>query len=271
MSVDDAATAETTATAEAAWVEFRREREAELARPYGWLTITRFAWLPDAPGAIAGLPGQWWSDGDFAHVRASATDGVLRAGEPIAGVDDFTVAETGRATWLQTPDGEELELMRRNGRLAIRTRAESSPEREAFRGVPVFPYDPAWVIEGTFTPYEPGRTVEVGTHRPDLTQHLKALGEVAFTVAGEPQRLLVTTIKSGMSVEFHDPTNGDETPAWRQLKFADPDADGRVILDFNRTIDMWFVFTDHATCPRPSAGNTITVPVRAGEKNPAGH
>ena len=30
---------------------------------------------------------------------------------------------------------------------------------------------------------------------------------------------------------------------------------------------MWFAFTDHATCPMPVTGNTITVPVRAGEKS----
>ena len=77
---------------------------------------------------------------------------------------------------------------------------------------------------------------------------------------------MVTTIKAGPSIEFHDPTNDAETPAWRQLKFAEPDADGHVVLDFNRTINMWFAFTDHATCPRPSEGNTITVPVRAGER-----
>ena len=28
------------------WQEFRRAREAELASPYGWLTLTRFDWLP---------------------------------------------------------------------------------------------------------------------------------------------------------------------------------------------------------------------------------
>lgn len=79
-----------------------------------------------------------------------------------------------------------------------------------------------------------------------------------------------TTIKSGLSVEFHDPTNGTETPAWRQLKIADPDADGRVVLDLNRAICMWFAFTPFATCPMPSEGNRVTVPVRAGERAPEG-
>lgn len=250
------------------FTEFRKRREAELASPYGWLTLTRFDWLPESDAVLPGLPGTWRSDGENAYVTAVAADGLERDGEPVDGTDEFTVAETGRAHWLTTADGQRIELLRRGGRLAIRARAETSEERENFRGVPTYPHDPAWIIEGRFHPYPEGTMTEVGTHRPELRQRLKALGEVTFTAGGQPQKLLVTTIKAGASVEFHDPTNGEETPAWRQLKFDDPDEDGRVVLDFNRTIDMWFAFTDHCTCPRPSDGNTISVPVRAGEKKP---
>ena len=72
-------------------------------------------------------------------------------------------------------------------------------------------------------------------------------------------------IKTGLSIEFHDPTNGTETPAWRQVKIDDPD-DGLVTIDLNETILMWFAVTGHATCPAPVEGNTISVPVRAGER-----
>ena len=78
----------------------------------------------------------------------------------------------------------------------------------------------------------------------------------------------MTNIKTGPSIEFHDLTNGFETAAWRQLKFDAPAPDRTVVLDFNRSINMWFAFTDHATCPMPVTGNTITVPVHAGEKSP---
>ena len=39
-----------------------------------------------------------------------------------------------------------------------------------------------------------------------------------------------------------------------------------MVLDFNRTINMWFAFTDRATCPMPVTGNTITPP-SAQERN----
>lgn len=248
------------------WQEFRRDRHAELIRPGGWLTITGFHWLPEIPTELGGLPGRWSTDGEQAFLDASPQDGLIVDGELVDGRSGRTVAETSRAPWAQSGD-IEIELLRRGGRLAIRTRAETSADRESFAGIPAFDYDPAWVITASFEPYPAGRKVDVATHRPELRQQLPAMGEVVFTVDGQPQRLIATNIKTGLSIEFHDPTNGDETEAWRQLKFDDPTPDGTVVLDFNRTINMWFAFTDHATCPMPVTGNIIMVPVRAGEKS----
>ena len=39
-------------------------------------------------------------------------------------------------------------------------------------------------------------------------------------------------------------------------------------IEIKKAGDMWFAFTDHATCPAPCEGNTISVPVRAGERAP---
>lgn len=251
--------------AEAAWQEFRTARETELAQPRGWLTLTGFHWLPETPSELPGLPGHWSTDGDEAFLDATPADGLVVDGQPVDGRSTKTVAETSRLPWVQMGD-TEIELLRRGGRLAIRLRAETSPDRENFAGVPTFAYDPAWVITADFHPYPEGQKVDVATHKAELRQQLPAMGEVTFELDGQPQRLVATNIKSGMSVEFHDPTNGDETEAWRQLKFDDPDSDGHVVLDFNRTINMWFAFTDHATCPKPTEQNVVTVPVRAGEK-----
>ncbi len=250
------------------WREFRRAREAELTQPRGWLTLTGFHWLPETPTTLGDLPGRWSTDGQDAFLDAAPQDGLSVDGAPVDGRSRKTVAETSRAPWVEF-GGTEIELLRRGGRLAIRMRAETSPDRERFAGVPTFDYDPAWVITATFEPYPDGRKVDVATHKPELRQQLPAMGEVVFTVDGQPQRLVATNIKTGLSIEFHDPTNGVETEPWRQLKFDDPGTDGTVVLDFNRAINMWFAFTDHATCPMPVTGNTITVPVRAGERSPS--
>lgn len=247
------------------WQEFRRARETELTQPRGWLTLRAFEWLTETPTEFPGLPGRWSTDGTDAFLDATAADEIIENGQLLEGRSIKTVAETSRAPWVEHQD-TEIELLRRGGRLAIRQRAESSAHREAFAGVPTFDYDPTWVVPGRFEPYAEGTKTDVATHKPELRQLLPAMGEVVFTLNGQEQRLIVTNIKTGLSIEFHDPTNGTETEAWRQLKFADPDAEGKVTLDFNRALNMWFAFTDHATCPMPSTGNTITVAVRAGEK-----
>lgn len=96
---------------------------------------------------------------------------------------------------------------------------------------------------------------------------MRPMGDVTFHVGGAAQRLAVTKGKYGWGVEFRDPTNGEFTEQWRQLHFDPPalEQDGEVVLDFNRTLNMWFAFTDYATCPAPIEGNEITVPVLAGE------
>jgi hypothetical protein len=248
---------------------FRAAREAELVEPYGWLTLRGYHWLPSTPQQLPGLPGLWSADEDqgTAQVTAAAVDGLTRDGEPLDGTSSLTVAEYGRVPWVDDGD-TRVELLRRGGRLAIRLRSATSPERESFSTVPTFPYDPTWRLTGTFTAYAEPPAVEVACIRPELTQVMHPIGEVTFVAGGEEQRLAVTRGKYGWGVEFHDPTNDDETERWRQLHFdaAAEGGDGEVVLDFNRTLNMWFAFTDFATCPAPIAGNVVSVPVRAGER-----
>jgi uncharacterized protein len=248
---------------------FRAEREAELTEPYGWLTLRGFSWLPAEPSPIPGLPGRWWADSaqTNAYLTAVAAEDLTRDGEPVDGTSSLDVAEYGRVPWVD--HGEvRVELLRRGGRLAIRMRAATSPDRDRFTHVPTFAYDPAWRLTGRFTPYPNQCEVVVDTIRPDLQQIMHPLGEVTFQAGGVEQRLAVTKGKYGWGVEFRDPSNGDFTEQWRQLHFSAPapDGDGEVLLDFNRTLNMWFAFTEYATCPAPIEGNVITVPVLAGEK-----
>lgn len=246
---------------------FRARREAELIEPHGWLTLRGFHWLTTEPASPPGLPGRWWADASQAeaHVEASSSERLTRHGVPIDGTDTFTAPEYGRLRWIDVGD-LQVELLRRGGRLAIRLRAETSPERDAFTDVPTFPYDPEWCVAARFAAYGDERQVIVDTIRPELQQVVRPLGEVSFLAGGVRQRLAVTKGKYGWGVEFHDPTNGVSTERWRQLHF-DPPADGAdaVVLDFNRTLNMWFAFTDHATCPAPIPGNVVTVPVPVGE------
>ncbi len=237
------------------FAQFRAEREAELVEPYGWLTLSGFYWLPTTPEPLPDLPGMWWASPDqsAAHHLDEGVEHQLGA------------AEYARVPWIEVGE-RRVELLRRGGRLAVRVRAATSADREGFTGVRLFDYDEAWIVAARFSAYSDDREVEVASIRPDLRQVMHPIGEVEFDLGGQPQRLAVTKGKYGWGVEFHDPTNGTETELWRQVHFDPPGPDGLVTIDFNRALNMWFAFTDHATCPAPIAGNVVSVPVRAGEK-----
>jgi uncharacterized protein (DUF1684 family) len=254
------------------WDAWHAAREATLATEHGWLSITAFAWLPQEPAGVDGLPGRWSVHEGFAVLTALAADGLTVAadGTPVDGTVRATVAEAGSLSWLRLGDAV-VELVLRGGRYAVRVRDPKAVTRTAFTGVPAFPLDPAWVRTGRFTPLPEPRRVEVTTARDDLRQTATVVGEIVVDLPGvaEPQRFAaVGSPAGGLSVSFRDATNGVTTAPWRQLSVVGPDEDGQVVLDFNRTVNMPFAFTDFGTCPAPVAGNELSVAVEAGERTP---
>ena len=66
---------------------------------------------------------------------------------------------------------------------------------------------------------------------------------------------------------FADRTNGHGSyGAGRFLDAPMPDADGKVVLDFNQSRNPPCAFTAFATCPLPPPENRLDVAITAGEK-----
>ena len=163
-----------------------------------------------------------------------------------------------------------IEVARRSGYL-IRVRDPRSRTRADFRGVPAYAPDPAWVLDGVFEPFAEPRDVTVGAVVEDLSHVYTSPGTLRFDFGGRTHRLTAFNGKSGagFSVLFTDATSGVTTyPANRSLAVGPPDADGRVVLDFNRAVNLPCAFIDFATCPLPPAGNRLPFAVEAGEKTP---
>jgi uncharacterized protein (DUF1684 family) len=65
-----------------------------------------------------------------------------------------------------------------------------------------------------------------------------------------------------------DQTSGNETyGGGRFIYVKHPDANDKVIIDFNKAYNPPCVFTPYATCPLPPGQNVLDVAIRAGEKN----
>lgn len=250
------------------WQDWHEARERDLAVDFGWLTPVALHWLPTALAPIGDLPGEFGPTRGGAGFRAKADAGwtLVATGETVDGVVTGDVAEGESLLWLAR--GEvRIELLRRGGRVGLRVRDNDAAARTSFTGVPAYQVDPAWVIEGTFTALEP-QPVTVDTAQPDLRQQVSAIGTLEIVIAGRHHRLVLTGSPHRAGLVFHDPTNGTDTAPWRSVAVT-LSGDGRAVVDFNRTVNLPFAFSPAGTCPAPVPGNTITVPVTAGELRPA--
>ncbi len=265
----------------ARWQRFRKNRNAALASPYGWLTLTSFQWLAERPAAVDLVPGLWSTDGTTAFLTADAADGLtlVETGEPVDGTISAALANEESLLWVQYggDDGRQVvvELAMRADRYALRTRDSASPVFTGFDGVPTFGYRPDLVLEARFTPYPEPVDVPIGTANPLVDGVHRSVGELVFRLPGQEHesRLQAEEEKLGaLTVTFHDETNGDSTDEWRKVSTARPRIDSRgnrtVVLDFNRAINYPSAFTPYGTCPMPVKNNSLDYRIEAGEKQP---
>ena len=256
-------------TEHAAW---RAEREEQLRAPHGWLSLTALHWLDDGPGDIGSLPGTWRvADADTVEITAAAADGVVLPGTagPLDG--SAQVRPVDGAPGAMVTVGERIvEIARRTDGYALRVRDPQAVTRTAFDGVPTWNFDPGAVLTGRFTAYDEPRRITVDAVVEGLQHFPTAVGEVEFELRGGTRRLVALAGKDGgLSLHFRDATSGRETyGGGRILTTADPDADGTVQVDLNRTVNLPCAFTAYATCPLPPAGNALDVAVEAGERMP---
>jgi uncharacterized protein len=195
---------------------------------------------------------------------------------------------------------EELTLLdwkRRIFELYAEIRADPEPHRawrrwcavreELFRSHPqspshdarpaYFDYDPALRLDGAVEPAEPiPREIATSGAEP---YSFTLFGRVRFPLQGAEQALDLYWLDGyggGVFLAFADATSGRETyGACRYLldtvKGADlGEHDGRLVLDFNFSYNPSCAYDPRWVCPLAPPGNRLPVPVRAGERTPAG-
>ena len=256
----------------ARWQRFRENRNNALAEEHGWLTLTSLQWLTPEPSPVELVPGLWSTSEsvglETAVLTAHAEDGLVfdEEGDPVDGTFSAHLSNEESLNWVRYGT-IVVELAMRGGRYAIRTRDSESPTRTEFSGVPVFDFDPEWVLEATWEPYPEPREVPISTANPLVDGIHRSAGEVVFRRNGHEYRLQAEQGKLGdLTITFHDETNGRTTEDWRKVTTARPRPDGSVTLDFNRSINYPSAFTPYGTCPMPVRDNSLDLAVEAGEK-----
>jgi uncharacterized protein (DUF1684 family) len=249
------------------WTWWHAEREEKLRQPHGWLSLTGLHWLTDGPRELPGVPGTWRVRAGRAEVTASAADGLVVHGRLLTGTDGVTVPDDEAVTFAKFGD-VAVEVIVRSGRYGIRVRDPHSPLRQGFTGVPTFPVSADWVIDARLDRYPVPRDIEIDTAQQGLTGIESAIGELRFSAGGAEHSLLAFAADDGVTVLFTDATSGRSTAPWRALWAEVAPEQDTVRLDFNRAVNMPSAFSDYGTCPKPPAGNDLSVAVEAGEQLP---
>ncbi|KAA0962067.1 MULTISPECIES: DUF1684 domain-containing protein [Microbacterium] len=144
-----------------------------------------------------------------------------------------------------------------------------APAIRAFDRIDTYEYDPAWVLEGHFTPVSGERRVSFEHIRDNGgTRDLVVPGDIRVELDGREYDLAAFDDGGTLLLVFGDETNGSETYGSGRFLFVQlRDDEGTVVLDFNRAFVPPCGFSAQYNCPLPPASNRFPLPIRAGEKN----
>jgi uncharacterized protein len=257
---------------------WRERYERSLKGPRGWWATTGIHWLDDGAHLVGSDPASavLLARGTPRHVgtieRAGteitftpATSGALKLdGERVPDAVTFTATQGGHAFTLPPAT---FVVLRRQGRVAVRTYDATQPARRAEGGVAWFAHDPALVVEARFEPSAEPRTLPIVSVTGDVDE-VEVSGHLTFTLHGRAQRITPFTKPDGFHLVFRDQTSGSTTYGAGRFLMTGPAVDGRVTLDFNRAYHPPCAHTPYATCPLPPLENALTVAIEAGERTP---
>ena len=148
-----------------------------------------------------------------------------------------------------------------------------SPHYAEYHGQDWYPPDFSYRFEAAMTPNPKPDTTIIQSTRGNLRRAVR-VGWFDLKVHGkavrlEAHRLLEPGVdESSVSLFFRDATTGRET--YGVGRYVDPEKlpDGRWRIDFNDAYNPACAFSPFYNCPIPSRANTLTVPIKAGEKDP---
>ena len=238
-----------------AWEAFRAAREERLTAPHGFLSITGLHWLDSRRSGTTARPAP----------GGSAPDGVEVELGPERVADDRRPGDP-RAPRART-GGRGRDPGRGPATWRSRSPAATAP-CSCGRATPPTPCAPS---TGRRRPSRRRRTgsCRATFHALDGDRPIdEAIGEVAFRSPASRRPLVgVRRRRRALArVRRRDVRRGRRTAPGRQLYAPAPAADGSVVLDFNRTINLPCAYTDFTTCPVPLPQNRLQFAIEAGEQ-----
>jgi uncharacterized protein len=260
-------------------VKFRADRETTLKRDDNWLTVAGLHFLNQGANRVGSDPSNDIVL-DFAsvpkHIGVITVDGTnvrIRAAEgQTLTINDAAKTESELHGAFDNKPTDTLKFgpvtffVHYSGpRLALRVRNQDSPLRTGFRGLRWYDPNPAYRTTGTFTAYAEVKTVQIPNILGDL-EPFRALGTVAFTLAGATHTMEAWGNMKRLWFVFRDRTSGRDTYPSARFLYTEPVVDGKVVVDFNFAQNPPCAYNPHTTCPLPPSQNRLPIAIEAGEK-----
>jgi hypothetical protein len=262
-------------------VIWRTQRRADLLRPDGWTSLIGLHWIELKAHYIGSS-----ADSGIRLVKGPPKMGLLQQqdgrlfftpekdvaltldGQPLRGRVELKTDHDAAPSVIGFDDGKGvMTVIQRGDRRALRVKHADADARIQFAGLDYWPPDPSWRIDARFVPHPTGKTIEIaniiGTLEP-----MPNPGVVEFQREGKPYRLEALDNGDGsLFLILADRTSGHGSyGAGRYIDAPEPDAGGKLVVDFNRAYNPPCAFTAFATCPLPPPENRLDLAITAGEK-----
>lgn len=151
----------------------------------------------------------------------------------------------------------------------FRTDSNSPISNKAdFRGLSYFQADLSYRVMARLEPFA-DKTQKLVVRMSDGSEEVyDKFAHVVFKLNDETCRLLVVKLENTYSILFRDGTSGKETYGGGRYLEIDPASltNNGAILDFNKAYNPYCAYNPTYSCPIPPAENTLSTPVKAGEK-----
>ena len=259
--------------------KWRGDRENNLKKESGWLSLAGLFWLKEGVNTVGTGPqfdvrltdnfkGATFGEIDFENgvAKLKVASGVEATcdGKPVSTID-LVPDEKGKPTELRV-GSQMFYLIRREDRFRIRLKDSQSKMRQEFKGLNWFPVDESYRVSARLEAYPEPREVMVPNA---LGGHfkMKSPGVLRFALQGQEHSLQPVLNDDGsLFLIFRDASNSSDTYLAGRFLDADKPVDGQTTLDFNKAENPPCAFSPYATCPLPPEGNELTVAIKAGEK-----
>ena len=251
---------------------WRKEHEAGINKPDGWLSVAGLFWLKDGDNRVGSD-----AKAEIALPSPAPRDvGVLRFRD---GKMSFEAAGGARVTLNGSPVSHaELKtnkdrlrigditmfVIERGGKFGVRMLDPNNERRRAFSGLKWYPVKENYRVVAKFTAYDRPQKIAI-TNVLGQTEPEPSPGFATFDLMGHSYRLDPVLEGDHLFFIFRDQTAARTTYGAGRFLYAEMPKEGKVVLDFNRAENPPCAYTPYATCPLPPKQNRLSVKIEAGE------